>query len=74
MAHHEAGHAVVALALGIPFTKVTLGGVRFKPASFDLTKPYDIQRDAMFTLAGETVEAWVHEDTGHTSEDKVPPN
>jgi hypothetical protein len=69
MAHHEAGHAVAALALGIPFTNVTLSGVRVKPSAFDLTNPYDIERDAMFTLAGESAEACVHEDAGHTSDD-----
>ena len=68
LAHHEAGHAVAALELRIRFTDVTLAKVHLPPRAFDLTRHYDIERDAVFTLAGECAEACVHEDVGHTSE------
>jgi len=68
LAHHEAGHAVAALELHIPFTDVTLAKVRVPPNALDLTTPFDIERDAVFTLAGECAESLVHEELGHASE------
>lgn len=69
MAHHEAGHAVAALALRVPLTRVTLNNTQYRDGAFDLGDPYDLARDAIFTLAGEEAEARIHDDPGHTSED-----
>lgn len=69
MAHHEAGHAVAALALRVPLTRVTLNKTKYRDGAFDQDDPYDLARDAIFTLAGEEAEAQIHDDSGHTSED-----
>jgi hypothetical protein len=69
MAFHEAGHAVAALHLQIRFDAITLSRVSVHHSQFDLTDPYDIERDAIFTLAGEVAEGLMHNEIGHTSED-----
>jgi hypothetical protein len=68
LAHHEASNVVAALELRIPFINVTFGKVRVPPRAFDLSNQHDVERDAVFTLAGECAEARIHEDLGHTSE------
>ena len=68
LAHHDAGHAVAALELRIPFTDVTLSKVTVPPNSFDLSNTHDVERDAVFTLAGECAESLIQEDVGHASE------
>lgn len=73
IAYHEAGHTVAALALGMslewvsmnpPKTRVHLRLLR--PTSHDFIA---IERDAVFTLAGEMAEKVIHDDYGYLSVD-----
>lgn len=73
IAHHEAGHAVVAQILGMSLEWVSLDPPKTRvrhrlsrPASHDFIA---IDRDAVFTLAGEMAEKAIHYDYGHLSMD-----
>lgn len=73
IAYHEAGHTVAALTLGLSLEWVSLDPpktrVRLRlsrPTSHDFIA---IERDAIFTLAGEMAEKVIHDDYRHLSVD-----
>ena len=72
-AYHEAGHTVAALELRMSLEWVSLNppktSTRFRPSTLTFHEFIAIERDAVFTLAGEMAEKVIHDDYEHLSVD-----
>ncbi len=72
MAYHEAGHTVAALALCMALKEVSINPPRTRVRLPLLTSFHDsiaIERDAVYTLAGEMAEKVIHDEDEHVSVD-----
>jgi hypothetical protein len=72
MAYHEAGHTVAALVLGMELKEVSINPPRTRVRLPLLTSFHDfidIERDAVYTLAGEMAEKMIHDEDLHVPVD-----
>lgn len=72
MAYHEAGHTVAALVLRMDLKEVSINPPRTRvrlPLSSSFHDFKDVERDAVYTLAGEMAEKMIHDEDLHVSVD-----